>query len=151
LSRLTALLLTPLILQGAVAWADEWCFHRRRGLPAWEAWGHPLDTLTVSASYGFLLLAAPSDGNLWIFAAMALFSCLFVTKDEFIHRERCCAREQWLHSLLFLLHPTAFISAGTLWWLGAGGWLLPPFLLSLAFFLYQLFYLRGPWRPASRR
>jgi hypothetical protein len=140
------LLLAPFVLQGALVSVDEFHFHRKRGLPRWERWGHPLDTLTALFPFGFLLLTPPSNRALGIYAALAAFSCLFVTKDEFVHAEACGKAERWLHANLFLLHPVVFISAGYLWWESrlSGALASQAFLLAV-FFHYQIIYwgLRG--------
>lgn len=135
------LLLAPFLLQGGFILFDEFFFHHKRGLPAWERWGHPLDTLTVLLPIGFLLFSAPSRTNLGIFLALAAFSCLFITKDEFVHTELCGKGEQWLHANLFLLHPMVFASAGFLWWIGELRWVLAAeAILLVVFFHYQLIY-----------
>jgi hypothetical protein len=94
---------------------DEFYFHHRRGLPQWERWGHPLDTLTVLACYLFLSGAPATTENLWIFGGLVTFSSLFVTKDEFVHTEVSSGFENWLHSLLFVLHPISLGLAGIIW------------------------------------
>jgi hypothetical protein len=104
---------------------DEAWFHRRRRLPAWERWGHPLDTLTVLACYGLALAMPPSRGVLIAYMTLAAFSCLFITKDEWIHARHCTGGEMWLH---------AFLAGQT--------------LLTALFLGYQLFYWNGPWKPA---
>jgi hypothetical protein len=138
---MTWLLLAPFVLQGALILIDELYFHRQRGLPAWERWGHPLDTLSVLMPIGFLLLASPSIRNLGIYIGLAIFSCLFVTKDEFVHTELCGKAERWLHANLFLLHPVVFFCAGLLWWRGEMPWMIPLEALLLGLFAhYQLIY-----------
>ena len=82
----------------AVINIDEFYFHVKRGLPKWERIGHPLDTLTVLACFAFILIFPYSSLNLKIYIGLALFSCVFVTKDEFVHKECCPASEQWLHA-----------------------------------------------------
>ena len=94
---------------------DEWVFHRKRGLPKWERIGHPLDTLTVLSSMLLVLFCPPSPRALEAYAGLAALSCLFVTKDEFIHARLCSGAEHWLHSILFLLHPLVFFVAAWLW------------------------------------
>jgi hypothetical protein len=95
--------------------SDEFYFHVRRGLPKWERLGHPLDTLTVLACFAFILFVPYSSFFLKVYIALAIFSCIFVTKDEFVHKECCPASEQWLHALLFLNHPVVLTAAGLLW------------------------------------
>jgi hypothetical protein len=119
---------------------DE-ALHRRRGLKRWERWGHPLDTLTVLAPISFALLSEFTPTNLWIYGGLSAFSCLFVTKDEWVHQQDCGPGEHWLHSVLFILHPLLFLLVYAFW---AGEafptWfkLIP--LLILGFGCYQLLY-----------
>lgn len=133
------LLLLPFLIQMLVIGLDEFCFHIKRGLPKWERIGHPLDTLTVLLCFGFLLYFPYSGANVKIYIGMALFSCLFVTKDEFVHKHCCPASEQWLHALLFLNHPIVLTAAGLLWPVFNGTtpfiWMHP--LLPLKELIYQ--------------
>ena len=108
-------LLLPFGLQMLCMAFDELYFHRRRGLPRWERIGHPLDTLTVLLCLLWLVSVPPGPGAVAAYAGLAIFSCLFVTKDERVHLSHCCAAEQWLHALLFTLHPLVLLSAGLLW------------------------------------
>ena len=141
-----ALLLIPAGVQGAAMLVDELWFHRRRGLPRWERLGHPLDTATVAACYIWLVLVPPPHG-LAVYVALAVFSCLFVTKDEPVHARVCSPGEMWLHSLLFLLHPIVLGAFGWIWWSGRGAWTIRLQLaLTLAFGAYQLVYWRLRWQ-----
>ncbi|RZA09847.1 MAG: hypothetical protein EOP11_00395 [Proteobacteria bacterium] len=133
----------PFLVQGMLMVVDEFYFHRERGLSQWEVLGHPLDTITVACALCFLLVAKPSVVNLFIFGALSTFSCLFVTKDEFVHQEACKPLEHWLHAVLFLLHPVVFFAAGVLWWQGEGLYPLRVQTGVVALFgLYQLLYWR---------
>ncbi|WP_394846790.1 hypothetical protein LZC95_04910 [Pendulispora brunnea] len=147
-----ALLLVPFALQGTLMAVDEGWFHRRRGLPRWERIGHPLDTLTVALCFGWLVAKRPEDpGALAVYVALAVVSCLFVTKDEVVHKRLCCAAECWLHAVLFVLHPIVFFAAGYAWALGQGAWALKmQLVLVLAFGLYQWIYW-GPWNRTDIR
>lgn len=98
---MTALYVLPLVVQGIAMLVDEAWFHRRRGLPRWERIGHPLDTLTIAACLGWLL----AGGGLAGYVVLAIGSTLFVTKDEPVHAKLCTGGEQWLHAVLFALHP----------------------------------------------
>jgi hypothetical protein len=130
-----ALFLVLLIFQGALIIIDEIFFHQKRGLPKWEIWGHPLDTFFLILPL-ISLVTAESQG---IYIGLSAFSCLFVTKDEWIHAKFCSGTENWLHAVLFLVHPLVFISA---WYAHIENsqiilWALPgPFL----FLVYQIFY-----------
>jgi hypothetical protein len=138
------LLFIPFILQGGAMFFDEFIFHRKRGLPMWERVGHPLDTLTVLLCYLLICLVPYSEINLNIYIGFSAFSCLFVTKDEFVHTEHCTAQENWLHAILFVLHPLTFLAAGIIWKEN----LYPSFIalqpiVIFAFLIYQLLY----WSP----
>ena len=79
-----------------------------------------------------------------------------------MHNKHCHPNEQWLHALLFSLHPLVLISAGLLWpaWRRQTlsfirytgferNFLLGNALLTLAFGLYQLVYWNFIWPPAT--
>lgn len=113
---LTLLIISsPIALQGILMVVDEFYFHRRRGLPPWERIGHPLDTATVMIAYWIIQLFPPEFLSILAFGVVATFSALLVTKDEWIHSAYCGGGEQWMHSLLFLVHPLIFISAFLYW------------------------------------
>ncbi|HZU85653.1 MAG TPA: hypothetical protein VE987_22155, partial [Polyangiaceae bacterium] len=125
-------LVAPVVLQGIAMAIDELWFHRRRRLPRWERIGHPLDTLTVVACYAWLLLVPCSPRAAAGYAALALLSCAFVTKDESVHARVCTSGEHHVHAVLFLLHPVVLASMALLWaaqrpgdaargWLGDAG------------------------------
>jgi len=107
--------LLPFVLQAIVILFDEFYFHVRRGLPTWEKIGHPVDTLSVIACFAFVVFAPFNPENLKIYCLLSIFSCLMVTKDEFVHKHFCPASENWLHALLFILHPICLASAGLIW------------------------------------
>ncbi len=141
---MTGLLVLPLVLQAAVMAVDEGWFHRRRGLPRWERVGHPLDTLSVAVTYIWALAGGSTLG----YAVLAFGSCLFITKDEFVHRRLCRPGECWVHALLFVLHPIVFVAFALL--LRAGHTALAGLQLAvtLGFGAYQLLYWNLRWKPA---
>ena len=145
------LLLLPAVLQGLAMLVDELVFHRKRGLPRWERLGHPLDTLTTALCYGWLALVPASNPHfLGIYVALCAFSCLFITKDEFVHARLCEPPETWLHSLLFVLHPLVFLGFGLIALAGGHAWVLRFALaLSLGFMGYQIVYWNWQRKPSS--
>lgn len=160
---LTTLLFIPFIVQMIAIGIDEVVFHLKRGLPKWERIGHPLDTLSVLACLLFVQWVPYSALALKWYVALAILSCLLVTKDEFVHKHHCPAAEQWLHALLFVNHPITLAAAGLMWpalhgqegisWMSSSS-LFAPFLLlqSLfigAFFLYQAIYWNFIWREKA--
>lgn len=105
----------PFAIQALGMVFDEGYFHIRRGLPKWERIGHPIDTCSVLACMGFVLFVPFSTTALTIYIALAVFSTILVTKDEFVHKEHCPAMENWLHAVLFTLHPITLACAGFMW------------------------------------
>lgn len=138
------LLVIPFILQGAAMFFDEFYFHRKRGLPRWERVGHPIDSFFVFVCYLFIFLSHPTESNMMIYIGLCAFSSLLVTKDEFIHTEKCEAAENWLHSLLFILHPVTFLAAGLIWrdQLNPSFLALQPIVIFI-FMIYQILYWRS--------
>jgi hypothetical protein len=154
----------PFILQMLFMAADELYFHRKRGLPRWERIGHPLDTLTVLLCLAWILYLPPNHRTAIIYLVLAVFSCIFVTKDEPVHKRYCQATEMWLHAVLFALHPITLLCAGLLWpavWSGLPGnhpWIVlfsgfeRSFLVSicvlmLGFCIYQFVFWNLVWHP----
>ena len=145
----------PFIFQMICMAADEFWFHRKRGLPRWERIGHPLDTLTVAACLLWILCVRPGSRAVIAFILLAVFSCVFVTKDEPVHRTHCSSAEQWLHALLFMLHPIVLACAAFLWpgssppMLRFSGFekafLELSLLLMLSFGTYQFVYWNFVW------
>jgi hypothetical protein len=129
---------------------DEIHFHRQRGLPRWERIGHPIDTLSVLVCYSVALTARPSAVALALYAGLATLSCVLITKDEFVHSRRCVPGEQWLHSLLFVLHPIVLGAAALLWFRHKTAILAVQSALTLAFGCYQLLYWNLPWTRHPR-
>jgi hypothetical protein len=138
--------LIPIALQALAMVFDELYFHRKRGLPRWERIGHPLDTFTVIISYAVLVFLVPTAFNLKLYIGLCAFSCLFITKDEFVHTENCEASENWLHAVLFVLHPITFLAAGMIWWDQLNPLFLKMQLLILIIvMIYQVLYWRIPF------
>jgi len=135
-----------LALQSFAIFVDEFHFHRNRGLPRWEQIGHPLDTLTVLASF-IPMAILPKSGSTppWLIG-LIIFSCLFVTKDEWVHQAECCGDEQWLHSVLFLLHPGVLYAAWLCWKESGPSVLHQIQIMALSvFFIYQVVYWNFGW------
>lgn len=156
--------LLPFILQaGAIAF-DEGYFHYKRGLPRWEKIGHPIDTFSVLICLGFVLFIPFSIKTLTLYIILASLSCLLVTKDEFVHKDHCPAAENWLHAVLFTLHPITLCCAGFIWPVVQGievaswvaRWLAEKECLQLflqvqfgimsAFFIYQIVFWNFIWK-----
>lgn len=161
----------PFLLHGIGMLIDEAWFHRRRGLPRWERLGHPLDTLTVLACYVLALVLPSTGAGLTVYLCAAVFSSLFITKDEWVHVRHCTGGEMWLHAFLFIMHPVLLAIAGA-WRFASpsafpssllpslpqafpdagraffGAFLVGQAAVTAMFLLYQLLYWNGPWKPA---
>ena len=155
--------LIPFVLQAMAIGFDEIWFHHRRGLPRWERIGHPIDTFTVLLCMGYVLFIPYAKEAILPYALLAILSSLMVTKDEFVHKEHCPASEQWLHAILFILHPIVLLTAALIWpaaqgietvsWLSS--WLSHKTLLHsflsvqfsamAIFMLYQIVYWNFIW------
>ncbi len=149
------------VFQGAVILVDEFYYHHKRGLGRWERIGHPADMLTVLLCFAVVWTLEPTPGNIKLYIGLALFSCVFITKDEFVHVHLCPPGEMWLHAFLFVLHPLTLATLGGYWLAAHGvvsGGLLPPaaiaafrtFLVGqtaivVAFWLYQILYWNVAW------
>lgn len=131
--------LIAIALQALAMLVDEGVFHRRRELPRWERIGHPLDTLTIALCLGWLLLG----GGWAVYIGLAIFSTLFVTKDEGVHAKLCGAGEQWLHAVLFALHPIVLAAFAYLS-IGHRDILVGQFVVTIAFMTYQVVYWNRP-------
>jgi hypothetical protein len=150
---MVVLVVVAVLIQASAMLADEGWFHRRRGLPRWERIGHPLDTLTTASCYAWLSLATPHAPHaLAVYIGLAVFSCLFITKDEFVHAKRCEPGEIWLHAILFVMHPIVLAAFGFLWWSGSDAARVivrAQLLLTLAFAAYQVLYWSILWKPRT--
>lgn len=139
-------LFLPFIAQGIVMGADEY-LHHKRGLGRWEKIGHPLDTVTTLIPLLIVAYSDYSEKALVAFICMSVFSCLFITKDEFIHAEVCTKVEHWLHSLLFVLHPMVFFCAAYLWkYHPSNIFIVYQALLVALFLFYQILRWSILWR-----
>ena len=125
---------------------DEW-LHYRRDLPTWERIGHPLDTLTVLFGLLFINYFPYSEEHRMTYIGLCVFSCLFITKDEWVHQKVCIGFEHWLHALLFIVHPLVFLSMGMLWANDPEDPILntAPIIVT-GFMLYQILRWSIPWR-----
>jgi hypothetical protein len=150
---------------------DEGYFHIRRGLPKWERIGHPIDTASVLACLLFVLFVPFSRSSLIAYIGLASLSSILVTKDEFVHKEHCPASEQWLHALLFTLHPITLGCLGFIWPVVQGAELAPwivkwldnkeallrflqmQLALMAAFMIYQIIFWNLVWKdkPALKQ
>ena len=132
--------LVPIGLQALAMIVDEGVFHRRRELPRWERIGHPIDTATIIACLAWLL----AGGGLHGYIVLAIVSTLVVTKDEGVHAKLCGAGEQWLHAVLFALHPIVLAAFGYLATTGHRDILVGQIAVAGAFMAYQVVYWNWP-------
>lgn len=135
-----------LIAQSFAIFIDEFYFHWKRGLPRWEKIGHPMDTLTVLMAFIPLAILPKMEITPNWLIGLILFSCLFVTKDEWVHQTECGGDEQWLHSILFLLHPSVLYTAWLSWKDSGPNTMHQIQIVALSlFFIYQVGYWNFGW------
>jgi len=145
-----SLLFLPFVTQGLIMGVDEY-LHHKRGLGQWERVGHPLDTLTVLIPLSIIAYNNYSESILFIYIGLAVLSCLFITKDEFIHAKECSPFENWLHSILFVLHPMIFLCSGLIWKQDPSNKFLYFQATFVAIFMaYQIFRWSIPWKQMIR-
>jgi hypothetical protein len=156
---LTLVCLAPALIQGLLMAVDEFHFHHARGLGAWERRGHPLDTLATLACFALPALFPFDATTLAAYVGLCVFSCLLVTKDEWVHARECGPGEHWLHAALFVVHPLVFTGFGVLWYAGESGVAAMlargQIALMAAFLAYQIIFWvalgKGRWPdPAAR-
>lgn len=158
------ILFIPFFIQAVAIMVDEFYFHCKRGLPLWERIGHPIDTFSVIVCFAIVLFVPYSTNGLIAYVFCSVFSCLLVTKDEFVHKHHCPWSENWLHALLFILHPITLVLAGIMWPILQGvegsGWLIAwmddpqamyvgliiQAILMTFFFLYQVIFWNIIWK-----
>jgi 2-polyprenyl-6-hydroxyphenyl methylase/3-demethylubiquinone-9 3-methyltransferase len=107
--------LLPFSIQGLIIIIDEFYFHRLRELPKWEKIGHPLDTLTLVFCFAWAAFVPYSSQSQGWFLGLSIFSCLFITKDEWVHAKECSGGELWTHAVLFLIHPLVLFGVWKVW------------------------------------
>lgn len=142
-------------VQALAMLGDELIYHRRRGLPRWERLSHPLDAALWVLALCWLRFVPPGHDAAWIYVAILLVSSLSITKDEWVHARVCGGSEQWLHSVLFMLHPVLLILGGAPGWglwevvhsSGEAGSMARGILavqigVAISFSLYQVHYWR---------
>lgn len=103
------------LIQGLLMAIDEFSFHKMRGLRKWERIGHPIDSLFYSIPLFISAFLPASELNRVLFVGASVFSCLLITKDEFVHMRECGPSEHWVHACLFLLHPAILYGIALLW------------------------------------
>ncbi len=116
---------------------DEFYFHRRRGLPRWEKIGHPVDSFFFLLPFLYIVFA---NFNSIIFLGLCLLSCLIITKDEWVHAQKCEGAENWLHSLLFIIHPISLAGLYAAYFFNLQDLIEVQTVIIAAFMLYQIVY-----------
>jgi len=65
---------------------------------------------------------------------------LIITKDEFVHAEECEPSEQWLHSVLFIIHPVALYGLWFAWMNSFNTIIQIQAAIIFVFMMYQIIY-----------
>lgn len=119
---------------------DEFYFHHKRGLGKWESLGHPVDTLLFLVCFIYAAIIPYSALNEIDFVILSIISSLIITKDEFVHTKQSSVAENYLHALLFILHPLALIVLYKFWQTGETIFINLQILVITAFMFYQIIY-----------
>ncbi len=119
---------------------DEFYFHHKRGLGKWESIGHPIDSIFFFAVFIFCILFSYSESLNIAFITLSIFSTLIITKDEWVHTEQSSAKENWLHAMLFIIHPLALIGLYYAWRFGFSKIILIQAVIISLFTVYQILY-----------
>lgn len=135
------------VAEGLLMFVDEYLFHRKRIIPLWEVWGHPVDALTVALAFLWLYVA-PLDYKLPVYVVLSVSSCLCVTKDEWVHKKYCEGFENWLHAVLFLLHPVMFVAG---WELQHITYFVMVPVFAIATGLFQLIYWKSRYERHNQQ
>lgn len=131
----------PFLYQGILMFIDEFYYHQKRGLKTWEKIGHPLDTLSVLFCFLFVLFIPYDSQSFKYYLFLSILSCIFVTKDEFVHAEECKPGEHWIHAQLFILHPIILGVTGYFWVSNINSnFLRLQASIVFAFLLFQIIY-----------
>lgn len=128
------------ISQGICMLFDEFYFHHKRGLGKWESLGHPIDSFLFLICFLFCLAIPYNTSYETFFIILSVISTLVITKDEFIHTKECPASENWLHALLFILHPISLFVLYKFWVEGENTLIAIQAAIIGLFMLYQLTY-----------
>lgn len=128
-------------IQGILMLFDEFYFHYQRPLQRWERIGHPLDTLFFLSVFVFSLFGVPTDTDHQnVFIGLSVISCLLITKDEWVHTKLCAAGENWLHAMLFIIHPISLMVLYRFWQDQELSWIKIQTLIIGVFLIYQILY-----------
>jgi hypothetical protein len=119
---------------------DEFYYHHKRRLGRWESIGHPIDSFFFLLCFGFCVLFSFSNFNLYIFIALSIISTLIITKDEWIHSQESYPTENWLHSILFIIHPISLAGLFSAWRYNLKDLILIQAFIITLFMLYQIIY-----------
>jgi hypothetical protein len=138
------------MMQSSLIAVDEFICHRSRVLPRWELVGHPIDTFCLWAYLAALwFLDADFVWALSVAAILGFISCLVITKDEWEHKKHSSAFENWLHAMLFVIHPTVVLLYYYLWYEDVDDFiplLHMSFVLVGSYFFFQCFMSWFRWQ-----
>lgn len=119
---------------------DEFYFHHQRRLKRWESIGHPIDTAIFLSCFLYTIFYSIAAGSVAVFLTLAIASTLIITKDEWVHARESNATENWLHSLLFIIHPLSLIALYFAWANSLENLILIQTLIISVFLTYQIIY-----------
>lgn len=107
-------MLCLIIIHALLFAADEYLFHKKRGLKKDEIYNSLIDgalfliPLVISIFFPFTNLTKI------IFLTTAILSCISIVKNELFYKD-LCVRERLIHSFLYVLHPAILYSFYISW------------------------------------
>ncbi|EQC51574.1 hypothetical protein [Bacteriovorax sp. DB6_IX] len=108
-----AFMLSLILLHGCLFMADEYLFHKKRGLARAEINNSLIDGALFLIPLVICIFFPYMELTKNIFLATAFLSCMSIAKNELFYKD-LCVRERLIHSLLYVLHPailyTFFVS-----------------------------------------
>lgn len=144
---------------------DEFYFHHKRKLPKWERIGHPIDTLFFIFCYCLVIFFPLTQFYIILFLIFSVISSFIIIKDESVHKKYCATPEQFLHAILFILHPIILIILFLCWplfseishpkfvelnLLNLKKFIIGQFFLSIIFLFYQIIYWNFIFKDIKR-
>lgn len=109
-----AFMLSSILIHGSLFMADEYLFHKKRGLDRAEINNSLIDgalfliPLVISIFFPYKALTK------YIFLVSAFLSCISIVKNELFYKD-LCVRERLIHSFLYVLHPIILYSFYISW------------------------------------
>lgn len=109
-----ALMLSLIIIHGILFMADEYLFHKKRGLSRSEINNSLIDGALFLTPLIICIFFPFKELTKTIFLITAFLSCISIVKNELFYKD-LCVRERLIHSFLYVLHPAILYSFYISW------------------------------------